>query len=109
MAHKIKLQVGDTVMVRRGRDRGKTGKVTLVHPDLNKVTVEGVNVAKKHRKPTQTNPSGAVVEVTKPIFVHNVGIVNPDDKGKTSRIGFKVNSKGEKKRVYRQAKDKEIK
>ena len=105
---KIKLRVGDTVMVRTGRDKGKTGKVTAVHPKLNKVTVEGVNVVKKHRKPTQTNPTGAVVEVTKPIWVSKVGIVHPSKKDQTSRIGYKLDDKGNKTRIFK-ANGKEIK
>ena len=107
--YKIKLRVGDTVMVTTGKDKGKTGKVVEVHPKLNKVTVEGINVVKKHRKPTQTNPTGAVVEITKPIWVSKVGITHPSKKGQTSRIGFTVDAKGNKKRVYKQADGKEIK
>lgn len=105
---KIKLKVGDTVVVRKGRERGKTGKITAVHPQLNKVTVDGINVFKKHRKPTQTNQQGGIEEVTLPIDVSKVGIAHPDKKGQMSRIGYKVEG-GKKKRVFKQAKNKEIK
>lgn len=105
---KIKLKTGDTVMVRTGKDRGKVGKITAVHPKANKVTVEGVNVVTKHRRPTQSNSTGGIEERTMPIDISKVGIVHPDKKGATSRIGYKV-SGDKKQRIYRQAKDKVIK
>jgi len=104
----IKLKVGDTVMVRRGKDKGKTGKVTAIHRDLNKVTVEGINVVKRNRKATQGRPQGGTFELTKPVWVANVGIVHPTDDKKTSRIGYKLDKSGDKKRVYIQANRKEI-
>ena len=106
---KIKLKVGDTVLVRKGKDKGKTGKITAIHPSDNKVTVEGINIVKKNQKPSQRNPQGGQIELTKPIWVANVGIVNPTDKKKTSRIGYEVSKDGTKKRVYVQANRKEIK
>jgi large subunit ribosomal protein L24 len=106
---KIKLNVGDTVLVRKGKDKGKSGKIVAVHPTENKVTVEGVNIVKKHQKPTQANPRGGIFELTKPIWIANVGIVNPTDSKKTSRIGYEVSKDGSKKRVYIQASRKEIK
>jgi len=109
MADKMKLRVGDMVMVRKGSHKGKTGRIKAVHPKLNKVTVEGVNVVKRHRKPTQQNPQGGVVELTKPLWAANVGIVHPTDNKRTSRIGFVVGKDGGKKRVYKQANNKEIK
>lgn len=105
----FKLQTGDTVIVRAGNHKGKTGKITSVDIKNNRVTVEGINLAKKHQKPTQANPAGGLVEITRPIHVSNVGIVNPKDKNKASRIGYKIDAKGKKARVYRQAGDKEIK
>lgn len=104
----IKLKVGDTVMVRKGKYKGQTGKVLAVHRDLNKVTVEGVNVVKRNRKATQARPQGGTFEITKPVWVANVGVVHPTDDKKTSRIGYKVSKSGEKTRVYIQANRKEI-
>ena len=72
-------------------------------------SVEGVNIVKKHQKPTQANPRGGIFELTKPIWIANVGIVNPTDSKKTSRIGYEVSKDGSKKRVYIQASRKEIK
>lgn len=105
--YKIRLKKGDTVVVRSGKYKGKTGKVTAVHPYLNKVTVEGINVVKKHVKPTPAHPQGGIIELTKPIWVSKVGIQEPTSK-KPSRIGFKVTKEGKKTRVFKKT-DKEIK
>jgi large subunit ribosomal protein L24 len=86
---KIRLKKGDTVVVRAGKDKGKTGKVLAVHPRDNKVTVEGVNIVKKHQKPNRAYPQGGIIELTKPIVVSKVGIVDPATK-KASRIGYKL-------------------
>ena len=104
---KIRLKKGDTVVVRSGKYKGKTGKITAVHPFENKVTVEGINVVKKHVKPNQMNPQGAILEVTKPIWVSKVAIVEPTSK-KPSRIGFKLDKDGNKTRVFKKS-GKEIK
>jgi len=108
-AIKIRLKKGDTVVVRQGKDKGKTGTVTAVHPRENKVTVEGINIVKKHQKPNREYPQGGIIELTKPIFVAKVGIVDPETK-KPTRIGYKVEEKGDKivkTRVYK-ASGKEI-
>jgi large subunit ribosomal protein L24 len=105
--HKIRLKKGDKVMVRTGRDKGKTGTIVATHPTDNTVTVEGVNVAKRHLKPNKEHPQGGIIEVTKPIPVSKVGLVDPSS-NKPSRIGFKLNAKGEKVRVFRPS-GKEIK
>jgi large subunit ribosomal protein L24 len=107
MKYKIRLKKGDTVIVRAGKYKGQTGKVTATHPSENKVTVEGINVVKKHMKPTQTHPQGGIVELTKPIWVSKVGIVEPTSKT-ASRIGYKVGADGKKVRVLKKT-GKEIK
>jgi large subunit ribosomal protein L24 len=104
---KIRLKKGDTVVVRAGKYKGKTGKVTAVHPSENKVTVEGINIVKKHQKPTQAHPQGGIIELTKPIWVSKVSIVEPTSK-KASRIGFKIAQDGTKARVFKKT-GKEIK
>jgi large subunit ribosomal protein L24 len=104
---KIRLKKGDTVVVRAGKDKGKTGKVVATHPSENKVTVEGLNIVKKHVKPTQANPQGGIVELTKPIWVSKVSIVEPTTK-KASRIGFNIDKDGKKTRVFKSS-GKEIK
>ena len=106
---KMKFKVGDEVMMRRGKQRGQTGKIVQILPTDNKVVVDGINVVKKHRKPTQAKPQGGIEELTKPVWASSVAIVHPTDKTKTSRIGYKFNKDGEKVRVYKQAGGKEIK
>jgi large subunit ribosomal protein L24 len=97
--YKIRLKKGDLVVVRSGKYKGKTGKISATHPKENKVTVEGLNVVKKHVKPNQTHPQGAIVEITKPIWVSKVSIVEPISK-KPSRISFKLDKENSKVRVY---------
>ncbi len=63
MIYKIRLKKGDLVMVRAGKYKGKTGKITAVHPKENKVTVDGINIVKKHVKPNQQHPQGAILEI----------------------------------------------
>lgn len=112
-AFKIRLKKGDTVMVRIGKDKGKTGKVVAVHPRENKVTVEGINIVKKHQKPNRAYPQGGIIEMTKPIWVSKVGIVDTTEKDgqKPSRIGYKLgekDGKATKVRVFKTS-GKEIK
>ncbi|MCA9326582.1 50S ribosomal protein L24 [Candidatus Saccharibacteria bacterium] len=97
--YKIKLKKGDTVVVLAGKEKGKTGKVTATHPFLNKVTVEGINVVKKHQKPNKAHPQGGIIDLTKPIWVSKVAIVEPTSK-KPSRISMKVDKDGNKTRVF---------
>ena len=104
---KIKLKKGDTVMVRSGKYKGKTGKITATHPTLNKVTVEGINIVKKHQKPNKAYPQGGIIELTKPIWVSKVAVIDPNSKQPT-RIGIKVAKDGAKARVYTKS-GKEIK
>ncbi len=105
--YKIRLKKGDTVIVRAGKYKGQTGKVTATHPKLNKITVEGINIVKKHVKPNQIHPQGDIVEITKPLWVSKVSIVEPTSK-KASRIGYKVDENGIKTRVFKRS-GKEIK
>ena len=78
--YKIRLKKDDLVIVRSGKYKGKTGKVSATHPSLNKVTVDGINIVKKHVKPNRQHPQGAIVELTKPIWVSKVSIVEPSSK-----------------------------
>lgn len=105
--YKIRLKKGDTVMVRTGKYKGQTGKVVATHPSENKVTVEGINIVKKAVKPNKQHPQGAIVEITKPMWVSKVAIVEPTSK-KPSRIGYKLDKDGNKARVFKKS-GKEIK
>lgn len=104
--YKIRLKKGDLVMVRSGKDKGKTGKVVSTHPQENKVTVEGINIVKRHVKPNRAHPQGGIIEMTKPIWVSKVGIVEATSK-KPVRIGYQLEG-GKKVRVYKST-GKEIK
>lgn len=104
---KIRLKKGDKVAVRSGKEKGKTGVVVAVHPKLNSVTVEGIHIVKKHVKPSKKYPQGGIVELTKPINVSKVGIVDPNAK-KVSRIGYVISKDGVKTRVFK-ASGKDIK
>lgn len=105
--YKIRLKKGDSVVVRAGKYKGKTGTVLATHPRDNTVTVEGINIVKKHVKPNREYPQGGIIDITKPIAVSKVGILDPTTK-KATRIGYNVNAKGEKVRVLRPS-GKEIK
>ena len=91
MAAKIKK--GDKVIVLAGKDKGKTGEVTQVLPKEDRVIVAGVNVVKRHQRPTQTTPGG-IEEKNAPIHISNVALVDPKT-GEPTRVGFKVD--GDKK------------
>ena len=93
----MNLIKGDKVVVIAGKDKGKTGTIQKVDPKSNRVVVEGINLRKKHKKPTQANPEGSVIEIYAPIDASNVMLVDPKTK-KPTRIGHKV-VKGKKVRV----------
>jgi large subunit ribosomal protein L24 len=105
--YKIRLKKGDTVVVLSGKYKGKTGKVLATHPSENKVTVEGINIVKKHQKPNKAYPQGGIIELTKPMWVSKVAIVEPTSK-KPSRIGYEIAKDGTKTRVFKKT-GKEIK
>lgn len=97
---KLKIKKGDQVVVLSGDDKGKTGEVVKSMPKEGKVVVQGVNLVKRHTKPSQTTP-GSIVTKEAPINVSNVAIVDPKS-GKASKIGYKeVN--GNKVRVARKS------
>lgn len=69
---KVHVRKGDTVVVIAGKDAGKKGKVLEVQPKTSRVVVEGVNVVKRHTRPTQANPQGGIIEKPAPIHSSNV-------------------------------------
>ncbi len=93
-----KIKKGDTVKVIAGKDCNTEGKVISVDTKKGKVVVEGVNMVKKHAKPSQANPNGGIIEKEAPIDISNVMLVF---KGKPTRVGFKV--EGDKKVRYAKA------
>ena len=91
-----KIKKGDSVVVLSGKDKGRTGTVLQVLPKDGKVVVEGVNVATKHRKPTQANPQGGIDRVPAPMAISKVAVADKD--GKPTRVRFEVKD-GKKVRV----------
>lgn len=77
---KIHVKRGDSVAVIAGEDRGKKGKVLEVNPKSGSVIIDGVNIQKKHTRPTQTNPQGGIVETPGPVNASNVALVCPSCK-----------------------------
>ena len=83
------VKTGDKVMVITGKDKGKTGVILAAFPKKNRVLVEGVNIAKKHSKPSQMNPQGGIISQEAPIHVSNVMPIDPKT-GEPTRVGVKV-------------------
>jgi large subunit ribosomal protein L24 len=85
----MKIRKNDMVMVIAGNARGKTGKVLKVYPDRGRVIVEGVNMIKRHSRPSQRNPQGGIVQRESPIHVSNVLLLDPKN-GEPTRVGTKI-------------------
>ncbi len=104
-----KIKINDVVMVRKGKDKGTTGKVVKLSADGQRVLVEGVNVKVKHQKPNQrANVEAGIYKEPRMLSIANVGLVHPSNKKKTGRVGFKTDDKGNKIRIFK-ANSKEIK
>ena len=91
-----KIKKGDNVVVLSGKDKGKTGTVTKSLPKDGKVIVAGVNVATRHRKPSQANPQGGLEKIEAPMHISKVAIATAD--GKPTRVRFETQD-GKKVRV----------
>ena len=89
----MKIKKGDIVQVTTGNDAGKTGRVIKVYLDKDRVVVEGVNIVKKHARPTQDNPQGGIIEKESSIHISNIMLVVG---GKPTRVGFKSLENGKK-------------
>ena len=105
MKNKIKLKKGDEVIVLCGKDKGKTGNISLVKPLVNKAIVAGINKVKKNQKPDK-NQAGGIIEKEMPIHISNIAYYDRSLK-KGIRPGFKFNDKNNKIRINKQTK-KEI-
>jgi large subunit ribosomal protein L24 len=84
----MRIKKGDNVKVLAGKDRGKTGKVMHVDPKTGRISIEGLNLYKKHVRPKRQGEKGEVVQVARPMNGSNVGIVCPSC-GKSTRIGIR--------------------
>jgi large subunit ribosomal protein L24 len=96
----MRIRKGDKVRVLTGKDRGKEGEVITAIPKSGKVIVEGVNVVKRHQKPTRSMQQGGIIEKPLPIDVSNVALL---DGGKPTRAGARVNSDGTRTRVSKRS------
>lgn len=100
MAAKLKIKKGDTVIVLTGKDKGKKGEVKSVNVAESRVTVAGVNMLTKHRKPSQT-AAGGKVQIEASLHISNVALIDPKS-NKPTRVGFKTVG-GEKVRVAKRS------
>ena len=96
----MKLKREDKVIVITGKDRGKTGTISAVLPATGQVVVDGVNVVKRHTKPSQKQPRGGILEITKPIAASKVMAIDPAT-GKPARIGYHIRENGVKERIFK--------
>jgi large subunit ribosomal protein L24 len=97
----LKIKKGDHVVVMSGRDKGKHGEVLEMRPKENRAIVRGVNVVRKHRKPSGAQ-AGSIVSKEAPIDVSNLMIEDPRD-GKPTRVGFKFLEDGKKVRFAKRS------
>ncbi|MDP7550255.1 MAG: 50S ribosomal protein L24 [Acidimicrobiales bacterium] len=96
----MKIKKGDTVRILAGKDRGREGEVTRALPSEEKVIVEGVNIAKRHQKPTSATMQGGIIDKAMPLHVSNVAIISPSD-GEPTRVGYRFDADGVKVRICR--------
>ena len=98
---KLKIKKGDKVIVITGKDKGKTGEVTKVLVQENKVIVSGINIAKRHTKPSQES-AGGIISKEMPIQISNVAYVDPKT-NKPTRLGIQIDKDGRKVRVAKKS------
>ena len=95
----MKVKVGDNVKVLTGKDKGKEGKVLYTLRKKDRVVVEGVNIVKKHMKPSRMNETGGILEVENPIHVSNVKVLTAQEDKKTKEVKeVKTEKKATKKK-----------
>ena len=94
---KLRITKGDTVRVMRGDDKGKEGKVIRVYPKTGRITIEGINIVKRHRKARRAEEQSGIVDFPAPVHHSNVMLV--DAKGKATRIRMRVDEDGTKERM----------
>lgn len=88
MSQKLHVKTGDTVVVISGKDKGKQGKVKAAMPKEGRVVVEGVNMIKRHTKPSQANPKGGIIEKEAPLYASKVMILDPETKKRPASRKF---------------------
>lgn len=100
MQNKLHIKKGDMVKVLAGVDRGKEGRVLEVKRDKCTAIIEGLNVHKKHTKPTTANPQGGIVDQEGPIHISNLMLIDAKT-GQPGRVGRKLNSEGKLERYVK--------
>jgi large subunit ribosomal protein L24 len=101
MARKFKIKKGDKVVAITGKDKGKTGEVLRVLRKEERVLVQGMNMVKRHQRPSQTSPGG-IMDKEVPIHISNLALIDPKTSEPT-RVGFKVVEGGRKVRIARRS------
>lgn len=101
---KFHIKTGDTVLVIAGNMKGKRGKVLKMLTDKQRAIVEGLNIVKKHVKPSAQNPQGGIIEKEAGIHISNLMLIDPKT-GEPTRIGRKLNEKGKLQRYSKKTKE----
>lgn len=94
---RTRITKGDTVRIMRGDDKGKTGKVLRVHLKTGRVTVEGINIVKRHRRARNPQEQSGIIEMPAPMDLSNVMLV--DSSGNPSRVRMRIDEDGTKERI----------
>jgi len=100
----MKIKKDDNIIVLAGKDKGKKAKVLRTIPEEDKVIVEGVNISKKHQKAQQKGKHGEIIDITMPIHVSNVALIDSKS-GKATRVGYKEDN-GKKVRISKKSGEK---
>ncbi len=98
----MKLKKGDQVKVLTGKYKGAQGEITAVYPKTNRVLIAGVNIAKKHQKPTGKDQQGGIIDKDIPLDASNIALLH---KGQPTRVGYKVLEDGTKVRIAKKTGD----
>ena len=101
MARQFKIRKGDRVTVITGREKGKTGEVLRVQRAADRVLVQGVNMIKRHQRPTGMTPGG-IIEKEAPVHISNVALIDPKS-DRPTRVGYRVDDAGRKVRVAKRS------
>ena len=101
MARQFKVRKGDRVTVITGREKGKTGEVLRVLRAADRVLVQGVNMIKRHQRPTGMTPGG-IIEKEAPVHISNVALIDPKS-DRPTRVGYRVDDAGRKVRVAKRS------
>jgi large subunit ribosomal protein L24 len=103
MFKRLKIKKGDLVVVTTGDNKGKQGRIVEVDRDKDRVIVEGVNMVKKHRKPSAQNPQGGIESIPAGMHISNVKVV--DSKGNATRVGRRRNAEGKLERYSKKTQE----